>query len=97
MENMKLLKNNKTVYPIYFVYSFTSFTPFTLSKHEKVNDGKRTPFTLFMCQPCGYEGKVNEVNAVNRKSDFAKDLGKRAKITPFTEARLSLWRCGYDL
>jgi hypothetical protein len=91
MENMKSLKNNKTVYPVYFIYSFTPFTPFTpftLSKHEKVNDGKLTPFTIFMCQPCGFEGKVNEVNTITYIALFSVDLGKRAKIILFTEGRL---------
>ena len=83
---MKLLINKKSFTPFTLFTLVTSFTPFTLSKQGKVNDGKRSPFTAFMCQPCRFDGKVNEVNGVTRKCNLGEILGKRSKITPFTTA-----------
>lgn len=50
--------------PFTLITMFTPFTPFTpftaFLEAQKVNAGKRPPFTDFMRQPRGFAGMVNE-------------------------------------
>ena len=80
---MKLLKDKKLFMSFMVFMLVTLFMPFMVRSINASMEHKRTPFMLFMCQPCWFEPNINDINGITKNGTFSLGDHKRGKIMPF--------------
>jgi hypothetical protein len=77
------LKDKKTFMSFMVFMLVTSFMSFMVISINASPEHKRTPFMLFMCQPCWFEANINDINGITNNSAFSLGNHKRAKMMAF--------------